>query len=184
IFLLWALIVWFPSGWYSLVLSQGIGWGVKWLVGFVIFNKKYFKTRTINVWQTFVAPAFAIAVEAIYIQLLVTYLYPIVSDMIGAVPGAIVGIVIGIFSGPFFIYFPVYTFFGGWDEGTLKVAERAAEMSGPSKFLVNLIVKISRGFTKVSPLHNRFKIDDTGVAEEIAELMTLRSKQHEMAKSN
>ena len=178
LFLLWALIVWFPSGWYSLVLSQGIGWGVKWLVGFTIFNKKYFKTKTINIWQTFVAPAFAITVEAIYIQLLVTYLYPIVSDAIGRVPGAIVGIVIGIFSGPFFVYFPVYTLAGGWDEKTLRVAERAAEMSGPSKFLVNLIVKISRAFTKITPLHDKFKIDDTGVAEEIAELMVLRSKHH------
>jgi hypothetical protein len=159
------------------VISQGVGWGVKWLVGFIIFNAKYFKTKTISIWQTFIAPAIAATVEAIYIQLLLTYLFPIISDAIGAVPGAIVGIVIGIFSGPFFVYFPVYTIVGGWDEGTLKVAERAAEMAGPSKFLVNLIVKLSRALVKISPLYNRFKIDDTGVAEEIAELMALRSKQ-------
>ncbi len=177
VFLLWAMIVWFPSGWYALVLSQGIGWGVKWLCGFLLFNAKYFKTRTINVWQTFIAPAIAATVEAIYIQLLLTYLFPIIADAIGSVPAAIIGIVIGIFSGPFFVYFPVLTFFGGWDEGTLKVAERAAEMAGPSKFLVNLIVKLSRILTRISPLHNRFKIDDTGVAEEIAELMALRSKR-------
>ena len=61
---------------------------------------------------------------------------------------------------------------------TKEEAERAAEMSGPSKFLVNLIVKISRAFTKITPLHDKFKIDDTGVAEEIAELMVLRSKHH------
>ncbi len=41
-------------------------------------------------------------------------------------------------------------------------------MSGPSKFIVNLIVKLSRKLTRISPLHNRFKI---------AELMVLRSKQ-------
>ncbi len=177
VFLLWAMIVWFPLGWYALVLSQGIGWGVKWLCGFLLFNKKYFKTKTISVWQTFVAPTIAATVEAIYIQLLVDNLYPILSSGIGRVPGAILGIVIAIFTGPFFVYFPVYTFFGGWDEGTLKVAEQSAAMSGPSKVLVNLIVKISRALTKISPLHNRFKIDDTGVAEEIAELMALKSQQ-------
>ncbi|MBN2152413.1 MAG: hypothetical protein JW839_13255 [Candidatus Lokiarchaeota archaeon] len=181
VFLLWALIVWFPSGWYSIVVSQGVGWGVKWLVGFLIFNAKYFRTKTISVWQTFVAPSIGAVVEAIYIQLLLTYLFPVVASAIGDVPAAIVGIVIGIFSGPFFVYFPVVTFFGGWDEGTLKVAERAAEMSGPSKFLVNLIVKISRKLTKISPLHNRFKIDDTGVAEEIKELMQLKSRRETIA---
>ncbi|NMC03995.1 MAG: hypothetical protein GYA24_02225 [Candidatus Lokiarchaeota archaeon] len=178
VFLLWALIVWFPSGWYSLVLSQGIGWGAKWLVGFILFNAKYFRTTTINVWQTFVAPSIGAVVEAIYVQLLVMYVYPILANAISPVPAAIVGVVIGIFTGPFFIYFPVMTFFGGWDEGTLKVAEQAAAMAGPSKFLVNLIVKLSRSMTRISPLHNKFKIDDTGVAEEIAELMLFRAQRN------
>jgi hypothetical protein len=50
-------------------------------------------------------------------------------------------------------------------------------MSGPSKFLVNLIVKLSKATIKISPLHNRFKIDDSGVAEEIAELEILRREK-------
>ena len=177
VFLLYAFIVWFPIGWLALVLSQGIGWSVKWIVGLILFNIKFFRTRTISLWQTFVAPTIAAVVEAIYIQLMVTYLYPVLADVVGKVPAAVIGIVIGIFTGPFFIYFPVYSFFGGWDNGTIKVAEQAAAMSGPSKFLVNIIVKLSKVITKISPLHNKFKIDDTGVEAEIAELMAIRQSR-------
>jgi len=56
IFILWLLLVPFPSGWIALVYSTGIAWLIKFIIGFLLFNFKILKVR-INLWQTLAAPA-------------------------------------------------------------------------------------------------------------------------------
>jgi O-antigen/teichoic acid export membrane protein len=174
LFFLWFFLVVFPSSWLALVLSTGIGWVVKWLVGQLILFFKIVKFK-INIWQTFIAPLLAAMVEAIYVLLLMTYLYPIMSVLVNSnTLGAIIMLVIGIFTGPFVVYFPVFAFFGGWDDNALVILERAIQLSGPSKPIILYIRFVSLKIASISPLHNRFPVDYSGVEEEINELIETR----------
>jgi O-antigen/teichoic acid export membrane protein len=172
---LYFMVVWFQYTWLALVVSPGVGWIVKTILGLGIFNKKIFRTKGLNAWQTIVAPGIAALVEAVYILVLMTYLFPVLSDLIGSrIVAAVIGIIIGIFTGPFFIYFPVLAFFGGFDDESLIIVEKVSTMSGPSKFLVNLIKTLSIKAHKISPFRNRFPIKNEGVQAEIEELMIIR----------
>ena len=175
IIVLYFMVVWFQYTWLALVVSPGVGWIVKVSLGLFIFNKKILRTKGLNAWQTVVAPSIAALAEAIYILLLMTYLFPILASVIGSkIVAAVLGIVLGIFTGPFFIYFPVLAFFGGFDNESLVIVEKTATMSGPSKFLVNIIKVLAIKAHKISPLHNRFPIKNDGVQQEIEELMIIR----------
>ncbi len=172
---LWLMLVPYPSSWMALVYSAGVGWIVKWIVGYILFNWRILRVN-LSWWQTFAAPALAAVVEAIYIWALYVYLFPVFVSVFGELVGAILGILIGIFTGPFFIFFPVYSLLGGWDDGSIQIMERAYELSGPSKPLIKIIKTISIKCAHISPLHNRFAIDTTGVEEEIRELTYMRDR--------
>lgn len=174
IVLLVVLLVFFQAGWLALVLSQGISWIVKWITGYVVFTRKVFKLRTLNPWQTFVAPTIAMLAEILYIQLLMTFVLPHLNAAVGEVVAALIGMVIGIFTGPFFVFFPVLGLVGGFDEESLRVITRTVGMAGPSKALVNLIVVVSTWACRASPLHNRFPTRVDGVAAEIAALEAIK----------
>jgi hypothetical protein len=123
----------------------------------------------INWWQTFGASGIAAVVQALYIWATVTYIFPAFS-VIGRVPAAIILIIVGILTS-IFVYFPVYALAGGWDDGTLRVLEKATELSGPSKFIIRSIRFMSVKLAKLSPLTNKFPIDETGVQADIDSLM-------------
>jgi O-antigen/teichoic acid export membrane protein len=178
IFVLWLLLVPFPSSWLALVYSVGLGWVVKWIVGFILFNKKVLPIN-INIWQTFVASILAAIVEALGVFLVIHFAYSAFASLIGAIPAAVILIIIGIFVGPFLIFFPFYSFFGGWDESSLETLQKAYHMAGPSKFIVNGMINLSLKFAHISPLHNRFKSDISGVKEDIVALMEIHKNNLE-----
>lgn len=174
IFLLYVMLVWFHFDWLALVVPPGVGMVVRAVFGILYFDKKVFHMKGLNVWQSLIAPGIAAIVEAIYVLEMMNYVLPPIENLFHSkIVSSIIGIVIGIFTGPFFIYFPVLAFFGGFDDDSLRIIEKTAAMSGPSKFMVNLIKTFCVAGHKISPFRNRFKIDTTGVDKEIAELMVL-----------
>jgi O-antigen/teichoic acid export membrane protein len=176
LFVLWLLLVPFPSSWYALVYSMGLGWTIKWLVGALLFHKKILPIK-INIWQTFIAPFLAAMIEAIYVWMGVQFLHPLLSQIVGIVPSAIFLMVLGVFTGPFLIFFPMYALLGGWDDASLKIIQKTVKMSGPSTRIVRFIMNVSITLAKRSRLHNRFPIDETGVQKEILELLEIQNKK-------
>ncbi len=177
VLILLVMLVGAEGGWLALVLSQGFGWIAKWVAGYVVFNLKVMHLTRINPWQSFVAPAIATLAEVVYILVMKAALYPLLIGILGNVAAAIVAVVIGVLTGPFFIYFPVYSAVGGWDEESLQIVACATRMAGPSKPLVNIIYKLSLYVTRVSPLHARFPTDIAGVQDEIDSLMRIRDRR-------
>ena len=102
------------------------------------------------------------------------------TETIGLIPSAIIVVFLAILVIPLFIYFPLYSLFGGWDDDTLEVFKQAVKISGPSKGFVGLIYKISKKVSSISPLHNRFPIKSDDAFKEIRELMEIRDRNREL----
>ncbi|MFX0098635.1 MAG: hypothetical protein ACFFCS_03570 [Candidatus Hodarchaeota archaeon] len=170
------MLIVLKAGWPSLVYSQGLGWVAKWMAGFIILNWKIIKVK-INIYQTFIASFLAALVEGLYVNAAVVYLYPPLSSQIGETVAAILLVLLGILTGPFLVFFPFYSIIGGWDDESIRIVERSAEMSGPSKMLVSIIAKISIKVSKLSPLHGKFPISTEGIEKEIMELTETREKK-------
>lgn len=174
LFVLFIMLVVIPSGWMALVYSVGMGWVVRWIAGLILFHRKVLPVK-INLWQTFGASIISAIVQAGFIKLGIIFLLPIFTIGMGKIVGAVLVILIGIV-GSVFLYFAIYSFAGGWDDGQLKVFQRSKEMAGPSKFIIKILHKISYNIARISPLTNKFPIDDTGVFEEIQELRILQEQ--------
>ncbi|MHA1732515.1 MAG: hypothetical protein ACTSU5_11260 [Promethearchaeota archaeon] len=123
-----------------------------------------------------VVPA-AITYGAMYL-LLVGLFYPVLS--------ASNFYVAAIVSVPFFflflifLYVPLSGYFGGWDDTNLDEFKKAAEMSGPSKFIVSPCYKALNWACSKSPMHNRFAMPIEGVVEDAHDL--LETKRRSRAK--
>jgi len=122
---------------------------------FYLINKYCVPVR-INYWQTFVAGTGA-SLPLIPINLVILHFLNII-----AASGNIVWIlmyVAGAFL-LFFFLFPGIMFFfygliGGWDEASLKTIQKAAEISGPSRFLVSIFARWTTRGHALCPWRNR-----------------------------
>ncbi|NMC07929.1 MAG: hypothetical protein GYA24_22170 [Candidatus Lokiarchaeota archaeon] len=83
-----------------------------------------------------------------------------------------------LFGAPFIMFF-VYSLVGGWDDYGLGIFKDAAVLSGPSKFLVDKLYKLSKWAHDRSPLKNRFPIMHEDASREIAELNELKRLTYE-----
>ncbi|MFX0099955.1 MAG: oligosaccharide flippase family protein [Candidatus Hodarchaeota archaeon] len=166
------LVVW-PSGWQALVWALGLGRAVKWVVGIIILYLKFFPFK-VNFWQTFIAPLFSTAAEILVILAFIWWLLPVLESISDLITASLVIICMAIVIGPFFVHLPIYALLGGWDERSLAIFERAVNMSGPSKGLSRFIFNISKKFSMLSPLYNKYPIKVAGVDQEIKELQELR----------
>ncbi len=68
----------------------------------------------------------------------------------------------------------MYGVFGGWDDHTISVFKEAVEISGPSKFIFNPILKVTLFLGLRSKLHGKFPIPFEEAVKEAAELMQIR----------
>jgi O-antigen/teichoic acid export membrane protein len=179
IFVLWLMLVPFSFGWAAIVYSWGLSFLTKWLLGFLVIRLKILKVH-INVWPTFGANFIAIAMEAGYISLLNWFLFPLLSHWMNRNLVAAIIMVIAISTGPFLIYFPIYSVVGGWDKKSLEVFELSYRLSGPSKFVVNVMLKGSIYFSKHSLFHPKISYKIGDVDKEIDELVILRKQRKNM----
>ncbi len=159
-------------GWLALALGRIAGWWARHVLGLVLVRRLF--PYTINIWQTIVAPAGAAAVEYAVLWAFVQYGFPLLTSAIGLIPSAAIVVLLSIFMFPFFIYFPVYAFLGGWDVDSLKIFQKTAKISGPSKPFVMIIYKVAKSISLYTPLHGRFPIDDTKANVDIESLIAMQ----------
>ena len=79
----------------------------------------------------------------------------------------------------FFVYFPLTSFFGGWDNTNLEEFRKVAKMSGPSKIIVIPIYKIIERLSKKSKFHGKFEMSIEGVLEEAQDLLEIKRKNRD-----
>ncbi|MFX0103074.1 MAG: hypothetical protein ACFFCS_26140, partial [Candidatus Hodarchaeota archaeon] len=68
-----------------------------------------------------------------------------------------------VFPGIFFC--PFYALYGGWDDYTLEELGRSIYVSGPSKYAMNWMYKITRYFAKKCTWRNKHPLADYEVIE-------------------
>jgi hypothetical protein len=130
-------------------------------------------------WQAFIAPLIPSLIIAGVAQLWSIFIFPLIVDGLGGTVTAnliagVCTVLFGFVVCLMFIFFPLYTFFGGHDENTLAIFHEAVEISGPSRFLFRPIDKAMRWLAKISPLHGKFPIAYEAAEREAQELMKER----------
>lgn len=170
---LYIFLVPLPLGILSLPVSRAIGFLIKFAVSLLFLKKKIIEIN-FNKWYVVVAPYIAWFAELLYIYLLFLFIFPGLTAITSDFVGAAVIIVLSMIGGPFLVFFPVYAACGGWDSESLKILHKAMEMSGPSKFIVYLIYRVSSRFSEMSPLYDKYGRDITNAKREAEELMSLR----------
>jgi hypothetical protein len=122
-------------------------------------------------WQSFVAPGIPALIIAGVAQLWIIFIFPPLATAVGVIIGGVITILFGFVGCLMFMFFPLYTAFGGNDENTLNIFSEAVEISGPSRFLFRPINKMMNFLGKKSPLHNKFPIPWEQALIEADELM-------------
>jgi hypothetical protein len=142
------------------------------IVGYVYSHKTIVKIR-VPVWQTFIAPGLSTAVVILMGWLFYNNIYLVELPIIGFYPtfGLVVVFFIIMLM---FVYYPLTAFFGGWDDQNLEAFRKASKLAGPSRILVIPLYHIVHFVCKHSPLHNKFKLDDTQAFKEAAELLAMK----------
>jgi hypothetical protein len=132
-------------------------------------------------WQTFIAPIVPAGCVALVGGIWFKFAYEPLLATIGTLPTAAITVIIG-FMCLLWVFFPLYTFFGGWDDYSIDLFHEAVQISGPSKFLFIPIDRANKTL-KNSKLHNRFPIpyeDARREAEEIMKEKFIKDKINQM----
>ncbi len=132
-------------------------------------------------WQTFIAPIVPSLLVALVGWIWFNSAYPILVISTGIYVTAAVTVVIAFIT-LLWVFFPMYTAFGGWDNYSIELFHEAVEISGPSRFLFKPIDHANNLLRK-SPLHNRFPIpwEEAKIeAEEIMKERFLKDKINRM----
>ncbi len=189
------VFVWLYLYVFNLNITFGIG-GIVYILAFEHFwpriikmvacwffiNKRVMKVR-INWMQTFIVPLVSSIPVLAAGFLYYTFAFQPLKGLFGfldeyAVLGpAAIFVLIGLLVFPLFVFLPLTGYLGGWDDFQLLTFRKAVDLSGPTKPVAMLMYKsILFGATR-SKFHNRYKIDWTGAAKEIEELMIMKETQ-------
>jgi hypothetical protein len=143
------------------------------IINYTYIQKKLFKIKYKEfLWQTIVAPVPASLAVAAIAAFWFNIVYTPFKLLAGVYVAGGVTILLAVLC-LMWIFFPLYTFFGGWDDYGIKVFSNAVEISGPSKILFRPIVKVNKLMVK-SPLHNKHPIPYEDAEREADELMRER----------
>lgn len=134
----------------ALILFYIVGLIAKGVVFYFINNTLCFKHKFYT-WQTVIASLLAGLVQ--YAMMLVVGLVVWKQDQLSSILYLLIGILPSLIPYAF-----VYSFFGGWDTGTLEELKLSAQNAGFMKWFAMLFYYCSLAGAKVSPLHNRFPI--------------------------
>jgi len=191
LFFTWFFIVYLEMGWLGLILigvpMDIIGFLIRWIYMSKNILKLDFKFWKDIAWQTFIAPILSGGIFGIFLYLQLYVLYPILKkpfetmDLFNIKGGGILFaafIVLGLLIvSLIFIYMPLYSYFGGWDDNTLKIFKKSVALTGPSLWLIYPMYKLFAKFYKKSPpLFKRLAYMKIGeiASEELKELAIMR----------
>jgi hypothetical protein len=145
------------------------------VVGYIWLQKRVLKIKYKKIaWQAFLSPILTCIPYAILLLLFSYTLWPfmewsfalIMDDGIARVAVAVLVLLGMLFVFPGVLFCPFYALLGGWDDYTLEEFRKTALLSGPSKFIVMIMYKISAKFAKISKLHNKFPLEDMEIVQE------------------
>lgn len=181
LFFTWYFLAYLRLGWVGVLLqplpTTYLGLILKWIFmnkTVIHLDKQFWKDIA---WQCFVAPLLAGGVLILWMELILQGLWPLISwpfegDLI-LIP-AIIAMVL-LLLGAIFIYFPLVSFFGFWDERSLNTFRRAVALSGPSIWLIWPLYKIFNHFYQKSPFKKQSYSKLGEISEpELKDLMEMR----------
>lgn len=146
---------------------------IKDIIGWIIVKKKISDYK-IYPYKTFITPLLAAIFNYIVLFFIGEAIWVI--DMGDKIINTAIIFLTGIF---IFLYFYAFLdgLFGGYDDNTLLELEKAAKMvTGKLGFLSNSIYKAANAGAKISPLHNKFRVDIYETAMKEARELTLEKK--------
>ncbi|MFX0099781.1 MAG: hypothetical protein ACFFCS_09370 [Candidatus Hodarchaeota archaeon] len=166
-----ALIWIIPCGIYPAILFKTI-------IAYFWINHKIVKIKFAK-YQTFVAPPLASMFIFGVLAFMLYFVFPPLEQSIGFI-AAIIILLVAMILLLMFGYLPLTGLLGAWDTENLRDFRHAAVMSGPSRFYVMPMYKLTELACKKSKLHNRFRLDWDEAMKEAQELVELKKSHQEI----
>jgi len=148
--------------WEAIVWSRFLASIVEVALKLIYFHKRILKLpfgKRGVLWQGALAPLIVagITVPLLYI------LYSVMQSLASAGMVAIAlltafTILFSMFIYPIFIFAPLYAFFGGFDDNTMREFDESIRLAGPSKFMMRGMSRMIHAAIKRSPMHGRFPL--------------------------
>jgi len=140
----------------SVILAYVPAVFTKDIIAWLIVRKKIVKYK-LHIFKTFVTPAISAIINFIVLYIFGEIIWNI--PMGDKILNTAIIFLIGIFA---FIYFYAFldSFFGGYDQNTLKEFERASDLV-QTKFIRIFprgLKKVAKFGARISPFHNKFKV--------------------------
>ncbi|MHA1197967.1 MAG: lipopolysaccharide biosynthesis protein [Candidatus Heimdallarchaeaceae archaeon] len=137
-----------------------------------IRRNEYFKFKWKDLyWQGIIAPLIAAGILFGILEGLFQLIWQ--GEIITSVVILLIGTLIGLYLFAF-----IASFFGAFDDNTLKELKQATEMAGGFKFMAKPLYKMTEWGAKISPLHNKFKM--SGFDEAIVEAQQLTDEMKQL----
>jgi hypothetical protein len=180
VFLLFYVLKWHLQGItavaYVLIIAGAFPQWIKDLIDW-IYIKKYLISYQIPIWQAIVAPFLSGTIVYFIITFLLKYTHPFLLHQFGVLGAGIMIIVFTLIIFPPIIFPFFYGLLGGWDDFGLKVFQKSASISGPSRIFYNAGAKLTTWAAKHSFLTNKFAIPYREAEEEIQALMEIKKNR-------
>ncbi len=146
---------------------------LKVIMNYIYINKKIVKIK-IPLYQSWAAPIISTFLIYFINEMFVKFVFLPMTYYFNFLIPLVLAILVFIIIVPFFVYFPLTGIFGAWDDASLEVLKKATMISGPGKVIAVPMFKILSKVSRLSPLHNKFGIDDSLALKEARELMEIR----------
>ncbi|MCP4761843.1 MAG: lipopolysaccharide biosynthesis protein [archaeon] len=146
---------------------------VKDILVIIMVRKKIHKWDW-NIWITLIAPI----LSGVSIYVVFKGLDILIVSLVGGqdIISAFILLLVALFLGEFLHSF-LYAFFGGYDDNTISELDRATKMVTGVKKLARFYYKSAVLGAKISPLHNKFKIEIFEAAQKEADELTAIKKR-------
>jgi O-antigen/teichoic acid export membrane protein len=173
LFFTWYFLAVLQLGWLGMLLSSAPSSFLSFIVYMFYMHYKLLPLpwsfwKDIG-WQVFVAPIIAGAIFTIFGLIILNIIWPIVSSGVHgfAIIGAAAATIAILVGGMLFIYIPLYSWFGGWDEHTMRDQRKSVPLTGFSLFITLPMYRLFDFFYRKSPFKERAKmhIGDLAFAE-------------------
>ena len=188
-FFTWYFFVILNLGWFGLIITGVPSQVMRMVVRYIWVHRNMVKFDAAFwkgiAWQVFLAPLLAGACYWIFIWIAAYMVYPFLRVTLGDdfIVLTTLLIVIFVLVTAFIIYFPLYAFFGGFDEYSLNVYKKAVALTGPSIIFTWPFYKLFTWGYRHSPFKKQAVISFSKEADrEVLELARLRLEGRAKAK--
>lgn len=138
-------------------------------LNWIYLHKKVLPIRLRDfIMQVFVVPLPATLMYVLFCAWYVEFIFPLGSALMTPIGFAVVTVLMALFFWPGLIMCPLLALFGGWDDHTLQSFKDCVDLTGPSKFLVKMMVATTVFVHERTPLANRFPIKGSELAAQEA----------------